>query len=134
MPVLRKKKTPARPKKEAFLRDDDSAISTAPSEGGVSLALSVTSTHKLGHLYEVVGGRSLAGLHKHACLGRRHWQAELHAPNQDKPDKTPGRAGQRALWKHAQPPVCRGHRREARQRATLQTLMRHCVSAEQGTL
>lgn len=37
LPVLKKKKTPARPKKEAFLRDDDSASSTAPSEGGATL-------------------------------------------------------------------------------------------------
>ena len=41
MPVLKKKKTPARPKKETFLRDDDSASSTAPSEGGASPRFSV---------------------------------------------------------------------------------------------
>ena len=40
MPVLKKKKTPARPKKETFLRNDDSASSTAPSEGGVCLCCS----------------------------------------------------------------------------------------------
>ncbi len=39
MPVLKKKKTPARPKKETFLRDDDSASSTAPSEGGALLLI-----------------------------------------------------------------------------------------------
>ena len=39
MPVLKKKKTPARPKKETFLRDGDSASSTAPSEGGVPLLI-----------------------------------------------------------------------------------------------